>query len=372
MSTATAISTTEFGRGFAPDQDHALTATHPEDPAVAETFAVWLHDAANDVGVELRIHAQHGVAEGRAVVFLPGGRILHSQPEHAPLTDGHAPATEHVHYTCLESFRHWRYQLDALGMRETTDDAHERGAVTDGREVAVSLDFDATTVGPIWVQGALLPEAAEAMKGPAGLWIAGRLTNGMSPTAYRYDQPLGATGTITVDGETIAFEGYGLRGHVRGVRIMDGFKAHTWVGAVFPGSGTAVGLQCHMLHGTPGGYEFSEAYVWRDGVLYPNRVIYAPPVSRDDPHAEFVVELACDELGLTRLHGHDTRVAWTSMGSLGLGGMGSIGVATDRNEMTVIDQGRGLMPNAGRVMSQALTVYELDGEPGAGMCERSG
>lgn len=43
MSPAIAISTTEFGRGFAPEQDHALTATHPEDPAVAETFVVWLH-----------------------------------------------------------------------------------------------------------------------------------------------------------------------------------------------------------------------------------------------------------------------------------------------------------------------------------------
>jgi len=368
--TAAAVPTTDFGRGFGPENDHALTAAHPEDPAVMETFAVWLHDAANDVGVELRIHAQNGVAEGRAIAFLPGGRILHSEPEHAPLTVGDAPSTEHVDYRCIESFRHWQYRLDGLPMRATTDEAHERGAVTDGAEVTLSLDLDATTVAPIWVQGSLLPEAAEAMNRPAGLWIAGRLTSGMSPSAYRYDQALGATGTITVEGETIGFEGYGLRGHVRGVRIMDGFKAHTWVGAVFPESGTAVGLQCHIAHGTPGGYEFSEAYVWRDGVLYPNRVIYAPPVSRDDPHAEFVVELACDELGLTRLHGRDTRIVWTSMGTLGLGGMGTAGVEVTGSPTAGI--GRGLMPDAGRVMSQALATYELDGEPGAGMCERSG
>jgi hypothetical protein len=65
-----------FGGGLAPEQDWALTTTHPEDPDVVETFVVWLHDAVRDVGVELRIQAKDGVAEGRAVVFLPGARHL--------------------------------------------------------------------------------------------------------------------------------------------------------------------------------------------------------------------------------------------------------------------------------------------------------
>jgi hypothetical protein len=267
----------------------------------------------------------------------------------------------------VEAFRRWHYRLVDLPMTPTTDQAHEEGDVRPGADIRVSLDLEGRTVAPVWIQGSLLPEAREAMLGPVGLWIAGRLKSGMSANAFRYDQALAATGTITVEGATSQFEGYGLRGHVRGVRIMEGFKAHTWVGAVFPGSGTALGLQCHMAHGTPGGYVFSEAYVWRDGVLHPNRIIYAPPVSRDDPHAEFVIELACDALGLTRVTGRDTRVAWTSMGGGGLGESGHRPLAL--NPATA---NRGRQAGAATVMSQSLATFELDGQVGIGMCERSG
>jgi hypothetical protein len=356
-----------FGAGLAAEQDWALTSTHPEDPDVIETFVVWLHDAHRDTGVELRIHAKDGIAEGRAVVFLPGGRILHAVPEQAPLIAGDAPHSEHVKYDCVESFRQWQYQLVNLPTVATSDQAHEDGQVQPSGQVRISLDFQGRTVGPAWIQGTLLPEAGRAMLGPVGLWIAGRLKSGMSPNAFRYDQALAATGTITVDGTTSPFEGYGLRGHVRGVRIMEGFKAHTWVGAVFPETGTALGLQCHMAHGTPGGYAFSEAYVWRDNVLYPNRIIYAPPVSRTDPHAEFVIELACDQLGLTRVTGRDTRVAWTSMGG---GGLGQAGKNPMGLNPATLNYGR--RPDAPTVMSQSLATFELDGEPGMGMCERSG
>ena len=33
------------------------------------------------------------------------------------------------------------------------------------------------------------------------------------------------------------FSGYGLRGHVRGVRIMQGMYAHTWLAGAFPSDG---------------------------------------------------------------------------------------------------------------------------------------
>jgi len=130
----------------------------------------------------------------------------------------------------------------------------------------------------------------------------------------------------------------------------------------------AVGLQCHRGHGGNGGYEFSESYVYADGRLHPTRVIYAPPVSMDDPHAEFDVQLACDELGLVRISGHDTRVLWTSMGPLGLG--------TPAEQM--LQQGSearmrpGLVPGTPTAMSQAVAVYDWDGDPGYGMNERSG
>ena len=201
----------------------------------------------------------------------------------------------------------------------------------------------------------------KAMSGRVGLWIAGRLNAGMSPVSFRYDQALAATGTLTVGSETFEFNGYGLRGHVRGVRKMAGFASHTWMGAVFPESGRAFGLQCHRGHGTAGGYEFSESYVYQDGTLYPTRIVYAPPISRNDPHAEFDVQLACDELGLVHLTGHDTHVLWTSLGPLGLG--------TPPEQQP---PRTGLVPDAPTAMSQSVASYDWADEPGYGMNERSG
>jgi hypothetical protein len=348
--------------GLPPSADQALLGPHPDDPEATETFAVWLYDGAQDLGLEVRIHPHAGVASGWATILLSDGRILHAEPESAPFERADQPRTEHVKYEVLEPFHRWRYRLVDLPMGETTEKEMASGPVTYSQPtVTVTLDLQGTMVAPAWIQGSLLPESAEAMKGPAGLWIAGRLNSGMSPTSFRYDQALAATGTLRVGSQTIELRAYGLRGHVRGVRKMDGFASHTWMAAVFPESGRAFGIQCHRRHGAAGGYEFNESYVFQDGVLYPTRAIYVPPLSRPDPYAPFEVQLACDQLGLVQLTGRDTHVLWTSLGPLGLG--------------TPPEQQRhlvGLSADAPYAMTQAVTRYDWAGEPGYGMDERSG
>jgi hypothetical protein len=357
----------EWSGSLQPEQDYALTGVHPEDPAAGETFVVWLHDRSRNVGVELRLHAKDGTAEGRATIYWPDGRILHATPEQGPLTCAEAPETEHLKYRCLEPYRRWTYKIDGWNLNVTSDAEHDAGTVSPQQSALVSLELAATTLTPVYIQGTLLPEAYEAMCGQAGFWIAGRLTNGLSPTSARYDQALHAIGTITVDGEAMDFDGYGLRGHVRGVREMATFKSHCWMEGVFPESGIAFGVQAHRSSVYGGqGYGFNEAFIWKDGRVYPNRVLYAPPVYRDDPHADFLLELACDELGLTRITGHDTRISWIAMGSNGLGGVTGQPLT---NETTM---SLGKRTDAASVMSQALTVFDLDGEPGMGFAERSG
>ncbi len=231
----------------------------------------------------------------------------------------------------------------------------------------VSLSLDATTVTPVWIQGTLLPEAQEAMRDFPGFWIAGRVNAGLVPSAFRYDQALSATGTITVDGESRSFVGHGLRGHVRGVRKMYHFRSHAWMEAVFPDSGLAFGIQAHCSDVYGGqGYAFSEAFIWKDGKVYPNRIVYAPRIASEDPYAEFLIELACDELGLTRITGHDTRVSWFTMGTRGLGGVSGQPMAEEQT------MGLGRLPNAATLMSQSLAAFELDGVRGSGFTERSG
>jgi hypothetical protein len=361
------VKVVNFNTGeLAPEVDQALTDFLPEDKEAGETFAVWLYDGEADIGMQIRIHPTGGKASGYAQIFLPGGRILNADPEEGVITRGDAPETAHVKYRVVEPFHRWEYRLTDLPMAETSDAAMGSGEVRYGPpSVTVSLELEGSLVAPAWIQGSLLPEAYEGMKGPVGIWIAGRLNSGLSPASFRYDQALAATGTVKVDGEQFPFKGYGLRGHVRGVRRTDGFKFHTWIGAVFPDTNRAVGVQTHGIHGLPGGYAWSEAYVFQDDTLYANRIIYAPPVSPQDPHGEFVLQLACDELGLTQIFGHDTRVMWTSLGSLGLG-------TPRKGGATGSSRNIGLRKDAPYVMSQAVTRYDWDGDIGYGMQERSG
>ena len=63
------------------------------------------------------------------------------------------------------------------------------------------------------------------------------------------------------------------------------------------------------------------AFIWKDGKIYPNRIVFASQIASVDPYEEFVIEPACDQLGLTRITGHDTRVSWIAIGTKGLGGV---------------------------------------------------
>jgi hypothetical protein len=162
-----------------------------------------------------------------------------------------------------------------------------------------------------------------------------------------------AEGQLTFEGKTYPFSGYGLRGHVRGVRIMKGMYAHTWLAGAFP-SGTAFGIQTFPR--PEGGFYFTEGFIYKNGVMYPNRVIYAPLMSYDPDQGEYVIELACDQLGLTRITGRDRRIFWWSMPAWG----------------TAQPPRWGIAPEATTVMRQATAEYRLDGEVGYGMNERSG
>ena len=356
-----------WSANLTPEQDYLLTGPHPDDPEVGETMAVWLNDPDQDIGVELRLHAKDGVAEGRATVYWTDGRILQAAPNSKQITRGDAPEAENLKYRCVEPYRRWEYRIDEWNLFVNTDEEHNAGTVAPTTTAKVSLNLDATTVTPVWIQGTLLPEAQEAMRGFPGFWIAGRVNAGLVPSAVRYDQALSATGDITVDGEIRSFVGHGLRGHVRGVRKMDHFRSHAWMEAVFPDSGMAFGIQAHCSDVYGGqGYAFSEAFIWKDGRVYPNRIIYAPRIAGEDPYAEFLIELACDELGLTRITGHDTRVSWFTMGTHGLGGVSGQPMAEEQT------MGLGRLPNAATLMSQSLAVFELDGVRGSGFTERSG
>jgi hypothetical protein len=347
--------TDPFAWGLRPDQDHLLTGPLPEDPNAIETMNVWMFDGERNIAFNIHAMMQNGEMWAPVTVFLPDGRILRLRSDDpARFSDPRRPQSRHIAYLCEKPFRNWTFTITELPVWVTSKAVLDAGVVDDETPTTtVSLEARATMAAPVYMQGGLLPEAAAAVAGDAGLWLAARLPSGMTPEAFRFDQMFRAEGAIVFEGKTYEFNGYGLRGHVRGVRTMGGMYGHTWLAGAFP-SGTAFGIQTFPR--PEGGFFFTEGYVYKDGVMHPNRVIYAPPMSYDPDQGEYCIELACDELGLTRITGRDKRLFWWSMPAWGAAQPPRWGIA----------------PEAQTVMRQAVTEYRLDGETGYGMNERSG
>ena len=354
-----------FACGLAPADDLALTGPLPEDPKAVETYNVWLHDADRGTGVNLHPYLQNGVMTAMATFFLPDGRILRAHDKPGTFTSPSDPHGATIQYHCDRPFHGWSYQAKDLPVFVTTVEQQKAGvAPVEVATTKLSFEIKARTRAPIWMQGVLLPEAKQEIHGLPGKWMGNMLSNGPSPLARRYDQALSGEGVISFEGKQYPLSGHGLRGHVRGVRVMDGMEGHTWIGAVFE-SGMCVGIQCYPR--VDGGYHYSEAYIYKDGEVHPNRVIYVSRLNRNPHKDAFVAELACDALGLTRITGEDHQALWWAMAAWG--GARAAGDPLDRRP------GRyayGADPTAPMLMKQALATFDCNGERGVGMQERSG
>lgn len=353
--------TTPLYGPFEPDDDLALTGPLPQDPAALETFNVWLYDGHADIAFNLHNYAQHGEFRSVVTAFLPDGSVLRGQGEPGRFTDPWRPGNDTVTVTVVEPFARWNWDvvnLPAWRKAEADLDRPDAGVAESSLPMTstISLHADAEVAAPPWDWGWLLTEAKQATNGKVGLWIANRLTDGRAEgVSFRYDQAVRASGTLMVDGQQYAFDGVGVRGHVRGVRVMGGFGTHNWMEAVFP-SGLALGV--NVMFRPDGGYFSNEGYVYSDGVFHPSRVRWATaldPASAD--RAEFVIELVNDALGLTRITGTDRRALWRSFGT----------ALSHSHELTY---GRDL--NQPRLMCQAVAEYRHEDEVGYGLDERSG
>ncbi|MET0374350.1 MAG: hypothetical protein ABW128_08840 [Rhizorhabdus sp.] len=345
-----------FSFGLRPDQDFLLTALHPEDEQAAETMNVWVYDGPRNTG--FNIHAQMHAGEMRApvTIFVPDGRILRIRTDDpARFGDPARPHTRHIQYECVRPYRHWRYAITDMPVWMTNHDALTAGAIADeAPTTTVSLRAEAITLNPAWVQGTLLREAHDALAAGQATWIAAHTRKGLSSEAFRFEQTILCEGEIIFEGQVYPFKGCGLRGHVRGTRIMGGMNSgHSWISGATPG-GTAFGLLSFPRDG--GGFHLNEAFVFKGGILYPSRIQFAPPMSYDWREPGYTIELVNDQLGLTRITGHDDRLFWWSMPAWGSGQPPRWGVD----------------PAAPMVMRQALATFQIDGETAYGMNERSG
>ncbi|OAA25747.1 hypothetical protein UG55_102015 [Frankia sp. EI5c] len=272
-------------------------------------------------------------------VVLADGRVYRLREtgkSWSPLDEAGRPrvlGTGPLAFRCVEPFRSWSVAFEGTAT-ETSTRALIAGR-PGGPPVDVEFHVEATMAVPPWIQGSLLPEAAERL----ATSVEGGLMGGA-----RYEQLFRAVGTLRVGAEEHTFTGSGLRIRRQGVRELAGFWGHCWQSAVFP-DGRAFGYIAYppRADGEP---TFNEGFLYTGaGPLIPARVVRAPWLGVLQPAGEDVSVVLDSELGRTTIEGE---------------------TALSTFDVTV----RPEMPNF-PVLYQGAVRYRWDGQETYGMLERS-
>lgn len=331
--------------------DLALVEAHP-DPQTFETFNVWLTDGEQEIGLNLHLfYVRGGIARERATLFLPDKRTLSILSE-GDYDRGDAPGGSSIFYHCAEPFHQWNYRWVAPSF-VTSEQDEAAGCVQDEDlpTLSVSAAIEAETVTEPWI----IPLST----GPSSLAGPARLEKGIM--LGKYEQLLRGTGEIVVGRERWAFDGVGLRGHVRGPRDTTGMGSHAWVCGYFP---SGRGFCIKILFNEAGKAYFSEAYVSQGSRITRADILEAPAFERDPKVRDFSVRLRADGEDML-IRGTKFHTTWIPLGGWENGAARAGGGGA-------FASGHGLAEHARKIMSQSCARFDWDGETGSGMCELSG
>ena len=347
------------------DHDHALIDS-VGDPEIVETFNTWVYDGNSNTGFNLYPLATPGRMETGVTVFLPDGRIARANYGGvATFSDPACPASTHAALKCVEPFKRWTVTVNEMPVWMTNDEDNATRSITDMTPTTtISLEAELNMPAPPWINGALLPESRQTLDERVGGWFSNRLSAGFSPLAFRYDQLVEGRGEVRFEGRTYPIVGEGLKGHVRGVRRLDGMAGHTWAEGYSADGRRGFGVTMFPRRG--GGYLHSEGFLFQNGEVYPARVIHLSHVPRDPAQKAFVFELACDALGLVRILGEEKRVFWWTIDH-----WGSWRTATRTETPTIA---YGFNADAAMIMRQGVArfTWEDGSDIGHGIVEQSG
>ena len=249
------------GMEFATDE---VTTAPPSSPAYREGTSIWLWDDEGRfgfprIGVEA-VGAKWETSFGVALCMaMPNGRLLRVIGDGAPhpmVDDRGRPrvlGAGPLRFVCVEPFDHWRVEFTG---EVSAIDADERTPTLE--VVELELEIDARMVAPPWVQGTHNPE---------GHFVVGE---------QRFEQLCAVTGTVNVDGSTMAFTGGGLRIHRKGGTRSDygDFYGHNWQSAYFA-SGRAFGF-IHYQPRPDGSPKYREGWLFDGDAIVPARVEETP------------------------------------------------------------------------------------------------
>lgn len=188
------------------------------EPNFNESMYFNFFDRQRGVGgfVRLGNRANEGRAEMTVTVFLADGRVLFNF-DRPRIDNNDAFDAGGMRFEVLEPGRRLRtcYRGSAVELSEPRQMADPRKAFAENPRRRLAIDLDHRGVGPIYGNAADPGES-------------GRLPEQQFAKAH-YEQHMSVVGSITLDDEKIAVDGYGLRDHSWGPRYWQALQSYEWL-----------------------------------------------------------------------------------------------------------------------------------------------
>ncbi len=337
-------STIDLTGGYPEEWDYSVVVPPDDDPWFGENYALWLWDEENSLGFHFYLKTLghlglYHVRRETINVHLPDGTVLMAEADGRGNTDSRIVHGANLQAECVEPFRRWHYRYDATAQPTTASEMRE-GLLRHLPLVPLGFELEGLMALPPALTGSFIPgEDAERARKFYG--------------TRRYEQFIRGTGAIRANGREYSFSGVGMRTHRIGTRNLTEFPGHTWTMGLFPSN------RAFCLNRICGG---DGVAFWEEGYVSDGRKLY--PARTNGEMTLYSTELAGESLVCeleSELGSHSIR------GTLR---------ATNFTTLFPEDQFRfcwGIDKSNPRslIMPQGLAVYELDGEQGAGMIERS-
>ena len=311
--------TVDLTGGLAPEKDLVFPG-QPEDPEMRESTSVWLYEENGAFGFpRMGIEAEASAWDDRrlqAAFTFPDGRALNGAGRgqaHSALDETGRPTilgAGPLAFRCIEPFRRWTMTYEGSALDgDVSEQIH--GGYGQRGSTPIKLHVDMTMVTPAWVQETSLddPNMSQVEKDNAAAMGIG----------YRFEHHLRGKAVYEIDGKTHEFNLVGTRIHRQSVRRLEGFYGHCWLSAVFP-NGDGFGSLAYPPRGDSDEYSYNDAVIYKDGRLYPARIVKAPFLRTIVPKGdELLLELE-SELGRTVIEG-TTALNTFRVGNPDIGGL---------------------------------------------------
>jgi hypothetical protein len=209
-------------------------------------------------------------------VYLPTGERLvnksYGRSEHP-----RGPGGATLSHECVVPWNQWRTRRDGASARTSVKEL-DTGMSFDRAQERVGFELTWDARSPAWNWGDVEDEHG---------W--GKL---------HYEQLCQVTGSVTIGGEVIPFDGHGLRDHTSGPRDFTVVDSHIWAWANFPS-----GRGFILLHLKVAGQHIGRVVLLENGELV-DSVLTNPPLLTDraDHMEPYVLELGEHRISAELLH----------------------------------------------------------------------